>query len=149
MDSFEWTGNEIRARTADWYWSVVLIAIVGAAASVFFENYLFAVLIVVAAFSLIALAIRRPPASKYKISAEGIRIDDTLYPLSTLESFWIEDRLGVPKIIIVSQKKIVPYIVIPILNQDPKEVREFLLPRLHEAEHHEPLLHIIAERLGL
>lgn len=150
MEPIIWRALEYedRERTPDWFWGLGLIAVAFAGLSIYFENYLLAVLVVIGAFSLMLFAIRKPEHVEYELHEDGIRINKTFYPLNTLQSFWVEQFTAEPKIIIVSKKFFVPHIIIPIEDYDPKKIREFLLNKLEEVEHHEPLLHTITERLG-
>ena len=151
MEKFSWSVNEYspKERTPDWFWGLGLIALLGAGASVYFHDYLFAALIILSALTISMLSKRTPSLINYEVSADGITIDQLLYPFNTLQSFWIEQRFKRPKIIVVSKKFFMPHIVIPIEGHEPSSLRSFLLQYLTETEHHEPLAHIIAERLGL
>ncbi len=150
MEPLLWTSleHEKKDRTPDWFWGLGLIAIASAGLTFYFENYLLAILIIISAFSLALFAVREPQDVEYELHEDGLRIGNVFYPFNTLESFWVEQFGREPKIIFVSKKLLVPHIIIPIEEHDPKKIREFLLGKLEEVEHHEPLLHIITERLG-
>ncbi len=151
MEPLRWTALEYedKERTPDWFWGLGIVALAFTVLSIYFGNYLLAILIIVSGFSLALFAVRKPEHVEYELQEDGVRVNNTLYPFNTLESFWVE-KFGVePKIIIVSKKFFVPHIIIPIADHDPKKIRGFLLNNLEEVEHHEPLLHIITERLGM
>ncbi len=150
MDYLEWSTpeHEHKDRSTDWYWGLGLGSLIFAGVCVYFENYLLAILVVVSATTLAIFSIRRPRIVTYTISADGVQIDHTLYPFSTLESFWVEEMSHPPKIILASKKILVPYIIIPITDHNPRDVRELLHGHLTEVEHHEPLLQVLIERFG-
>jgi hypothetical protein len=150
MEEMTWSVPEYadRERSVDWFWGVGFVALLGVAASIYLADYLFAVLIVIAAFSLGIFAVRKPRHIEYGLSEKGLRIDETRYPFSTLASFWVEKIHHTPKIIIVSKKFFMPVIIVPFVDHDEDTVRDFLLDHLPEVEHHEPFLHVVAERLG-
>ena len=150
MDSLHWSLPEYeeKNRSIDWFWGLGLLALLVIGAAIYFQNYLFAILIAVSAFSLGMFAFQKPKNVEYELNEQGIRIHQTLYPYQTLESFWVETRSR-PKIILLSKKFFVPYIVVPIVDHDPKLVRLFLLKHLSEVEHHEPFINHLIERLGL
>lgn len=150
MEPLRWSSLEYqdRERTTDWFWGLGIVAFSFASLSFYFGNYLLAILILISAFSLTLFAIKKPQHIEYELHEDGLRANDVFYPFSTLESFWVEQFSREPKIILVSKKFLVPHIIIPIEEHDPKKIREFLLGKLEEVEHHEPLLHIITERLG-
>lgn len=150
MDSFSWSTPEYigKERTPDWFWGVGLGALLAAALSIYFNNYLFAVFIVIATASLFLFTVRTPEHITYVINENGLQINDLLYPFSSLQSFWVEERMRVPKILFTSKKFFLPHIVVIIDEYNPDDIRKFLAERLPQVEQHEPLLQLIAERLG-
>jgi hypothetical protein len=151
MEPLRWSAPEYfeKERSNDWFWGLGLGALLITLVSLYFRNYLFAVLVIISAFSLTLFAIRKPRTIEYELSEKGIRADSLLYPFQSIESFWVEEIHETPKIILASKKFLVPYIVIPIIGHDSKKIRDSLLEHLPEVEHHEPLIYIIAERFGL
>lgn len=146
----EWEAHEYvhTDKSTDWYWSVGLIAITLAVIAILMHNLLFAVVIIVATAALLMLSVRKPRLIKFEINSRGVVIDDLLYPYSTLDSFWVEDKFFVDKLILKSQKPLMPLIVIPFTDINPEEMRDTMLQYLHEEEHEEPLSHSLMERLG-
>jgi len=137
-----------REKSVDWYWAVAIIAISMAVTSILFNNLLFALLILLAFFSLMLYAKRKPHLLEIKIDHRGLQEGRVHYPFSSIESFWVEDRFEEPKIIMRSRKKTMPYIVIPIVDVNPDLVRDHLKRFLLEDEHAEPLAKKIMEYLG-
>ena len=137
-------------KTPDWYWALGLIAVAGTVAAILFQNLLFAVLILVMAFVLALFAKRKPEVFRFSVTQRGVRIDDTLYPYSSLEWFSIDELSPnhVPKLILNPKHFFAPVIVIPILDVDPDEVHDFLIAFLDEEDHPEPVIHRIMEWLG-
>lgn len=139
---------EHRAKSPDWYWALGIIAVSGAVAAFFFENYLFSVLILIGAFTMALYGAKHAPLLTVEIGERGVRVDHTLYPYLSLKSFWVTTDAE-PKLMIQSQKTFVPYIVIPLSDDvDPLIVREALLPFIEEQEHVEPLPHRLMDYLG-
>ena len=114
---------EHKEKHPDWFWSLGVIVLAGAVTAIIFGNILFAILLVVGAFTLALYASRKPEHIHVTLSDRGVIINKRLYPYLTLDSFWVEDV-------------------------SPDEVRDFLLNHLPEEEHEEPLAHRIMERLG-
>lgn len=142
---------EEKDRSVDWYWTVGIVALAVAVGAVFFGNYLFAVLILLAAFTLLLYAARKPHEVSFELGKRGIRINDVLYPYATLRSFWIHhhdgERRG--KLIIQSEKLLMPYLTIPLPDEPDGDVIHALLASyLPEEEHEESLSEILLERLG-
>lgn len=137
-------------KTPDWYWALGLIAVAGAVGALLYNNILFAVLILIAAFVLALLAARQPDVFRFATTQRGVRIDDELYPYNTIESFTIEELSPnhTPKLLLKPKKIFAPLIVIPIEGVEADEVHDFLLDFLPEGEHTEPLTNHVMEWLG-
>ena len=85
----------------------------------------------------------------YKITQRGVVIGNTLYPHSSLDSFWVEEMLDEPKLLISSKKMFMPHIVIPISEEvDRDDLRDYLLDHVDEEEQNEPLSMKLMEYLG-
>ena len=131
---------EEKDRSGDWYWALGIIAVAAAVASIFFENVLFALLILIAAFTLALFAARKPDLINFAIERRGIRIDHTLYPFSTLEAFWINhsDAEDVHLLLVRSSRVLMPYIIIPITHEMVEPIHEALAEVLEEEEMNAP-----------
>jgi hypothetical protein len=137
-------------RTTDWYWAVAIITLSIIALSILFDDYLFSIVILIGVFSLLMYANRKPRLVSYELNRKGLRVDSTLYPYASIESFWVEDHHEhpEPRVIFKSAKVIMPYIVVPIEGVHPDDIHTYLLNFLPEEEHHEPLAQKIMEHLG-
>lgn len=144
-EAFEY---EPRNHTTDWYWAVGIISVSLAIVALFFGNVIFAILILLSAFTLCLFAAQDPQTINLEINEKGVIIEKRLYPYDTLQSFWI-DEIPFPKILLKSKKMFMPYIVMPLHDDlDRDEVRELLLRRIKEVEHSESIFHKIMEYLG-
>ena len=137
-----------REKSSDWFWAVGIISAAGAATAVIFNDILFAVLIVVGTFALCLYAARRPVRVNFEINEKGIIVEKTQYPYTSLESFWVEENIGTPKVLIKSNKVMMPFIILPIEEAGADHIREYLSEHLPQEEHNEPLLHHVMEYLG-
>ncbi|MBI2618292.1 hypothetical protein HYW58_02465 [Candidatus Kaiserbacteria bacterium] len=151
MDTISWQGYEYdhHEKSSDWFWALGIIALSSAVTAVIFKNILFALLIIIGAFVMALFAARRPHMVHFEINKRGIGIDETLYPFKTLESFWIEeDEHGHHVLILKSQRVVMPYIVIPLSDENMEDARNVLLTKLKEEELREPVSHKILEFFG-
>jgi hypothetical protein len=137
-----------RDKSADWYWAVGIIALSAAATAIILDNVIFGILIVIATFSLMMYASRRPLTINVEINERGIKTGKMYYPYTNLDSFWVEENHAYPKILLKSKNVIVPHIVIHVEDEDPDEIRDFLREHLTEEEQHESLIHLVMEYLG-
>ncbi len=139
----------LRSKGPDWFIAVTLIASAGAISAIIYDNFVFAALIVVGTFSLITFAMRVPPQRTFSITSRGIMIDTIRHPYDALDSFWIaDDAHGEHRVIIQTHGLGFRHITLPVADQDPDEIRHYLLQYLPEEEAHEPLGHRIMEYLG-
>lgn len=139
-----------KEKTTDWYWSVGIVAAGGVFLSIFFQNFLFAVIIILFVVTSFALTKREPKILPFEISRKGVRAGNVLYPYSLLESFWVIDEEVEDVILFRSKKPLSPIIVIPYSSEeiDPELLRDYLLDYLDEEELEEPLYQIVMEYFG-
>jgi hypothetical protein len=146
------TLDEIKEeKSSDWFWIVAIVAIAIAVLAIFFDNILFALLILLAAFASFLLANAPARLITCEISRKGIRVADILYPYSSLESFWVIDEDGYDRdrILLKSKKLLMPLVVVPLgEGVDPEEIRDYLLEYLNEEEMYEPLFQRLMSMLG-
>ena len=150
-ESLKWSAPEYHhyERSKDWFWAVGIITICIAVLAFVFNNALFGVLILLSAGILVFYAIRIPQDVNYEINKRGITVGKELHPYLTIEAFWVETRgSGEPKIILKSKKAIMPYIIIPVHEDDADEMAAVLRNFLEEKELAEPSSHKVMEYLG-
>lgn len=153
MNSFHFQTPEYyhRHKTPDWYWAVGIIAISAATTAVILNNILLAILIILGTFSLSVYASRQPHEHDIEIGEHGVVVGKYRFSYSNLESFWIEHHEQRPRLLIKTNRLIMPHIVIPVdtLDESEKdEIREFLKTKILEKEQTEPLLEQVMEYIG-
>jgi len=133
----------------DWYFALVIIIIALVIVAIMFDNALFALLIGLAGGALFISATKRPLIIPYAVTLRGIKIDDRLYPYSTLESYRIdeEDPRG-PQLLLKSEKKIMPLIVMPIPYDHVDDIDDIIKMNLIEEDLDEPLFIKVLELFG-
>lgn len=150
---FIWEAHEyfFREKTSDWYWAVGIVTLCVSVLSMIFGNVLFGLIVLIGGFILSIFAARRPNLIRFELNKSGILINKRLYPFSALESFFVEDNRHhdmQSKLLLKSQRLVVPLIVVPLEGIDPEDIRDFLLDHLLEEHHTEPLGQKIMEGLG-
>ncbi|MBI4065914.1 hypothetical protein HY412_01845 [Candidatus Kaiserbacteria bacterium] len=149
----EWEGREYdhNPKSSDWYWSLGIIAVAGTVASALFGNYLFAILIVIAAVALALHAAKEPPLHRFRLMESGIVIGDELHPFERMNSFSVlEDADGKlsPMISIKTESWLSPHLIIPLEGVDADKVYDYFLQRVDEDEHHHSFTDLVAAWLG-
>lgn len=137
-------------KSTDWYWTLGLVVLSIAIASILLGNSLFALLIIVAASALGLSANQKSIENSYTINTRGISINERLYPYKNLEAFWIDEtRPGDNVLIIDAQQSLVPHLIINIPSSiDPNTVQDYLLDYLPEDELYESPAQRIGELFG-
>jgi len=133
----------------DWFFALAIIIIALVVAAVLFDSVLFALLIGLSGGALAVSAAKRPAIIPYAVTARGIRIEDRVYPYATLDSYHIdeEDPRG-PQLLLKSEKKLMPLIVMPIPVDHVDEIEDLLREKLEEEELMEPFLVKVLELFG-
>ncbi len=137
-------------RGTDWFWALAIAAICAAITAILLSDLLFAVLIIIAAFTIALLARNAPDVSTFEVSVRGVRVDGTLHRYDEIISFWVEDEHdGHPLLMIDTVKFLSPNLIIPIHDIDPALVRAFLREHSEEVPMKEPMAHKILALLGI
>lgn len=139
---------EHKEQSPDWFWAVGIITIALSVTAIILHDVLFAFVLILSGFVLSLYAARPPKEIDIVIDDTGIRIDKTFYGYHTLESFWIDETGNEDKVLIKSQRLIMPYIIVPLGNADADDVHEHLSRHLQEVFHAESALQKLMEYLG-
>jgi hypothetical protein len=150
MDTITWkTYEHIHTeKTSDWYWIVGIVTITLAIISIFLNNIIFAVLIVVGSFSLSLFASKKPAVVDVTVSKNGIAVGKNYYQYSDIESFWVETRDAYPRLILKTKKVFVPFTAVLLADTDPDNLEFFLRKNIKTEEHIEPFFEKLLIYLG-
>ncbi|MCA9356842.1 hypothetical protein H6784_03590 [Candidatus Nomurabacteria bacterium] len=134
----------------DWFFALAIIIVAMVVAAILFDNVLFALLIGLAGGALAVSAAKRPSIVPYSVSVRGVKIEDRLHPFSTLDSYYIdEDNPHGPQLLIKSNKKLMPLLVMSIPKENIDDIETILKEKLQEEELNESLLIKVLELLGV
>ncbi|MDO8521856.1 MAG: hypothetical protein Q7S08_01040 [bacterium] len=138
-------------RGSDWFWALGIVAVCAALTSILFSNVLFAIVLIVAAFTIGLLARTPPKLIEFELSDRGIRVGGTLHRYDHIIAFWVEDEHEhIPPLLLVDTTKFMsPNLIIPLEDIDPHLVRVFLQQRAEERPMKEPVSHKILEFFGI
>ena len=136
-------------KGGDWFFALSIVTISAVVAAIFFGNFLFAVLCGVAGATLAIAASQPPRIIPFAVTVRGIRVDDALYPYTTLRSFHIdeEDPRG-PQLFVMSQKYFMPLLVLPIPEEYIDDIEDIMMGRIEEEFIEEPFFNKLLEFLG-
>ena len=148
--SLRWSAYEHEhiERGSDWFWALGVVAVCAALTSVLFGDFLFAIVILIAATTLGLHAMRPPELHEFEINARGIRIGKTFHPFDTVISFWVDEELPEPLLLVDTTTVMAPNLIIPIGDLHPDAIRALLRERIDEVPMKEPFAHKILEFFG-
>ncbi|MFH0987812.1 MAG: hypothetical protein V1763_00380 [Parcubacteria group bacterium] len=131
----EWSFPEfIQHRPSKWWYlgtGAVLVAMLIYA--VVTANFLFAIILVLAAFVTVYQFFQTPRGLQVKIGQDGVIVDRRFYPYRDLQSFWIIYEPPVAKLLYLDFKnKFRKSLPVPLEESNPLQVREALLNYLEE-----------------
>lgn len=139
----EWAALEFKKykKGKKWFVLPTLIALIVIIAAILLKNLLLVVASILTAFVVYIYAKKEPKKIKFSISGNGVQIDQIVYKFEDLKSFWIFYELGkVKEISLRSKKAFMPYIKIPLGDQNPAEIRRLLLKFLPEKKQRESII---------
>ncbi len=149
-NQIEWTAPEFEQYQKSKSWYIITGAIAGILflIAIFTKNLLFALMVALSYFIITTYASKKPREIKLAITPKGIKIEKTLYSFENLRSFWLfYDPPEVKELSLRSKKSIMPYIKLPLGEQDPIEIRQVLIKYLPEKKHKESLTDNLARQI--
>ncbi len=133
MESLKWTALEYeeKERDSDWFWALGIIVVTTSLAAIIYENYFFAVLIILSGVLLGFFAKKKPDVIEYEINTRGLRIRTRVYPFENIKSFWIqiphpEETLAKDLLFIKTERLFMPIIAVPIDISLAREVHALM-----------------------
>lgn len=116
-----------------WYIMFTLVMVLLLIYSLATANILFTVIIIIAALIITMNKKRQPRDVDFKITEEGIIVDETLYQWKEIKHFWIVyEPPQVKTLYLEFNSWHLPRLPIPLLDNNPLDLREILLDYLDE-----------------
>jgi hypothetical protein len=145
----KWTAPEFEhyQKSKSWFAITGVIAGLLFLWALFTKNILFALLIGLSYFSITTYGLKKPREIRLAITPKGVKVNQVLYKFENLKSFWIfYDPPEIKELSLRSKKTIMPYIKIPLGEQNPVEVRKVLIKYLPERKHKESVIDNLARQ---
>ncbi len=113
------------------------------------SNFLLVTLTFIATATFLLMASRKPDMIHVTLQRNGIRAGNTLYTYQSLDGFAIIDYTPERRLLLESNRTIMPLIVIHIADEiNTEDLHEAMAEYVPEKELHESLPHMIMERIG-
>lgn len=155
MDKLVWKApeHEVRDRSALWYFGLGAVSVVLVLLSLWQENFLFAIFVILAALVITALTKEPPPSRTFKLDENGLDIDGLKsLPFGRMRGFSVEASSENPDLMILvihSQEIIHHTLHILIPREKLSEARALLSSRLKEVPHDPSLFEELLKFLKL
>lgn len=132
-----WRGFEFEATEKDQKWyltiSAILIAII--AYAIFTNGLVMAITFILIGVVGYIYIKKEPRILDFMITRDGIIAGREVYDFDNIKSFWIFYEEDLRVVSFHMESYLMPYIHIPIHNQDPLEIRKILLEYIPEEEY--------------
>jgi len=141
MEKIEWRSPQYihTEKTNDWFWIVGIITMTIALISIILNDVIFAILIIISAFTLSLFASHRPEFSDNEINASGVKKGRMYYPYTDIDSFWVETTDKYPRLFLKQKQKLSQYVILLIDFDDAEEIKTFLSQHIIEEKMTESL----------
>jgi len=151
LQEFEWQAPEFDKKEKNKSWFIIpgIITIVLGIFALLTDSTLFLIFVILAFLVFYIYANKEPRIIKFKINEKGIEIDEKLHDFDSIRSFWLFYSPPEQKELSFRSRKIfLPYVRIPLADENPNEIRKFLLRFLPERRHRESVIDIWMRRVG-
>ncbi len=145
---------EEKERSQDWFWALGIIVATSSIASIIFENYFFATLLVLGGLLLWWFAVKKPETVTYELNEKGLKIRDRLYPYESIKAFWVQvdftpESNVKPMFFIHSERAFMPVLSMPIDKDIAEDIHSIMTSKeIAEVEMKEHPSEKIMELLG-
>lgn len=139
---------EHREKTNDWYWALGVVVVCGSIASIIYENYLFAGVLVLSGILMGHFASQRPEMISYEVNNKGFKLKNHTYPYKKIKSFFVGGEKDL-YLFIKLDRPFLPMIYMPIEKHLGEMIRaKFLSQGVTEEEMKEHPSEKIMEMIG-
>ncbi len=148
--NIQWEAYEFEKYEKGPGWFIVLgiFALIIFTIVLLMKNFIFAILIILALFTIFIYALKEPRLVTFKISGKGITIDTKIYSYEELKSFWIfYEPPQIKELSLKSKKLLMPLIKIPLEEQSPTLIRGALIKFIPEQKQEQSLIDIVARNI--
>lgn len=123
-----WKAPEFIRYNKNITWYVVLVSVAIALTVLFYylDNLLAMIVVILALIVMLITANQKPKKRMYKLTKDGLKIDEKFYPMSDFRSYFVTYIEDIPNLHFEMTKKITPPISIFINGIDEKQVVDFL-----------------------
>jgi hypothetical protein len=136
----EWSapGRPFKKRSKQFYLTALLIMLLVEVILFLFSQYLLMIVVVSLVFVAFVLATVPPKNFNYRISNEGVMIEDGFFIWRELYDFYFKDRDGVKTLHLGTHAFLPGELIVTLGNMDEEKIKNALLPYLPYREYVKP-----------
>lgn len=152
LASWKFLEFEKPERGMRWYFFATIVAGLLLLYSILTHNYIFGVIIILVALIYFLYDLHDAPETSLSITTAGIEVGRKFIKYRDIVNFWIIYKPGVTTSLYFKPRVFaIPLLSIPLMDQDPLQIREILLQYLPEnlTEEDEPLSETMGKILKL
>ena len=129
-EKIEWLAPEYehKIQSVDWFWALGVIVVTGAIASIIYEDYFFAILLILGGILLAYFTIKKPGMVDYELNEKGLKIKNRFYPYENIKHFWVR-KTGEPMLFIQTERLFLPSVSMPIYPNIADKIKDKMLSK--------------------
>jgi len=141
---------EVYEKSRNWYIIATLFLFVVIIYAILTNGPIMAVTFILIGIVGYIYAQKEPRTIKFSITSKGLLADNNFYPYENIFSFWIFYEPTHTKVISLHTKApVLPFVHIPIENEEPVKLRELLMQNIPEIKQQPSLINTIERVLHI
>jgi len=141
---------EVYEKSRNWYIIAILFILAVVVYAIFTNSPIMAVTFILIGIVGYIYSQRDPRIVTFSITSEGLLADKNFYPYENIFSFWIFYEPTHTKVISLHTKaSALPFVHIPIEDEDPVKIRELLIQNIPEIKQDPSLINTIERVLHI
>jgi hypothetical protein len=142
--------HEINQKEKKWYLYVALILVAIIAYALYTDSPVMAITFVLVGVVGYIFINKEPRTLTFMITEDGVVAGRDLYEFDNINSFWIFYEPGGIKVVSLHMKnKLMPFVHIPVHDNDPVKIREILLEYVPEIKQQPSLVDTFERIIGI
>lgn len=149
MSTISWSAPSTKkSRSIDWYWTAGAIAVVLIGYALWTSNWLFALLILIAAATITLNHHKAPTSYTVEIRENGLVVNEGFLPYNRCASFAVRMSEHKSSLVLYPKTILSGHITIPLGGMSPDTIHTALVEYLPEHPHEETWIEALADRIG-
>ncbi len=152
-DTISWSGPLFHHAPKAISINIVAISlfVIAALVQIFQDNIITTVFFALLGVVVLAHGYKKPKIVDFKIDSLGVRVGERAFRFREIKSFWIEYEpdLDIKELSLQLKKWYMFYVKVPLADQNPVQIRSFLLDFIPEIEHEDTLADTLSRKLGI